>query len=183
MSEVDTLYSKEGFTFVKNSKNNYSLTFQMENKLIILSKIIDFSLVKLIYDLNGDIYEKVNLQKLDKNQAIANILIKHLFEDLGLPQRFSYVHITKQIEENKITFTSQSIYSERPEGMPENAEQMPMKNMICECNIITPHRVGFCCNVIFEDYMTVPQFSEKMIGLILFKIFNRVKQFIENVRM
>jgi hypothetical protein len=67
--------------------------------------------------------------------------------------------------------------------MPENAEQMPMKNMICECNIITPHRVGFCCNVIFEDYMTVPQFSEKMIGLILFKIFNRVKQFIENVRM
>jgi len=112
-----------------------------------------------------------------------NMLMKHLFEDIGLPQRFSYVHMIKQVEENKITFTSQSIYSERPEGMPENAEQMPIKNMICECNIITPHRIGFSCNIVFEDHMSVPQFAEKMVGLILFKIFNRVKQFIENVRI
>jgi hypothetical protein len=142
----------------------------MENKSIILSKIIDFSLVKLIYDLNGDIYEKVNLQKINDNQAILILLMKHLFEDLGLPHRFSYVHITKQVEENKIKFISQSIYSERPEGMTVDAEQMPLKNMICECNIITPHRIGFTCNVTFEDYMTVPQFAEKMVGLILFKI-------------
>ena len=46
------LYSKEGFTFIKNEKNNYILTFEMENNHIILSKIIDFNLVKLIYDLN-----------------------------------------------------------------------------------------------------------------------------------
>jgi hypothetical protein len=155
----------------------------MENKSIILSKIIDFNLVKLIYDLNSDIYEKANLQKIDDNQAIVILLIKHLFEDIGLPQRYSYVHMIKQVHENKIIFTSQSIYSERPEGMPENAEQMHVKNMICECNIVTPHRISFSCNVIFEDYMVVPQFAEKMVGLILFKIFNRVKQFIENVRM
>jgi len=183
MSEVDILYSKEGFTFVKNSKNNYSLTFQMENKSIIISKIIDFNLIKLIYDLNSDIYEKVDFQKIDDNQATMNMLMKHLFEDLGLPQRFSYVHMIKHVDENKITFTSQSIYSERPEGMPKNAEQMLIKNMICECNIVTLHRVDFSCNVVFEDYMLVPQFAEKMVGLILFKIFSRVKQFIENVKI
>ena len=55
------LYSKEGFVFTKNEKNNYSLSFEMVNKNIILSKIIDFNLVKLIYDLNSDIYEKINL--------------------------------------------------------------------------------------------------------------------------
>ncbi len=183
MSETDILYSKEGFTFAKIKKNNYSLTFQMENKSIVLSQIIDFSLVKLIYDLNGDIYEKVNLQKIDDNQVVMNLLMKHLFEDLGLPQRFSYIHMIKTVENRKITFTSKSIYSERPEGMPQDAEQMPIKNMICECNIVTPHKIGFSCNVIFEDYMNIPQFAEKMVGLILFKIFNRVKQFIENVRM
>jgi hypothetical protein len=183
MSETDILYSKEGFAFAKIKKNNYCLTFQMENKSIVLSHIIDFSLVKLIYDLNGDIYEKVNLQKIDDNRVVMNLLMKHLFEDLGLPQRFSYIHMIKTVEDKKITFTSQSIYSERPDGMPEDAEQMPIKNMICECNIITPHRMGFSCNIIFEDYMIIPQFAEKMVGLILFKIFNRVKQFIENVRM
>jgi len=181
MSEPIELYSKEGFTFLKNNKKNYSLTFQMENKSIILSQIIDFSLVKLIYDLNRDIYEKVSLKKLNDNEAIMNMLMKHFFEDLGLPQRFSYIHMIKKVEENKITFTSQSIYSERPEEMPEDAEQLPIKNMNCVCDIITPHCVSFSCNIIFDDYMNVPQFAEKMVGLILFKIFSRVKQFIENV--
>lgn len=183
MSESDILYSKDGFIFGKNSKNNYSLTFQMNNESIILSKIIDFSLIKLIYDLNGDIYEKVNVQKIDDNQVVMIMLMKHLFEDLGLPQRFSYVHIIKKYEENKITFTSQSIYSERPDGMPENAEQMSIKNMICDCYIVNPHHIKFTCNIIFEDYTIVPKFAEKLVGLILFKIFNRVKQFIENVRI
>ncbi len=183
MSETDILYSKEGFTFAKIKKNNYVLNFKMENNTFFLSNIIDFSLVKLIYDLNGDIYEKVNLTKLDDNQAVMCMLMKHLFEDIGLPQRFSYVHMTKHIEPNKITFISKSIYSERPEGMPESSEQMPIRNMVCECNIITPHKMGFSCNVMFDDHMIIPPFAEKMVGLILFKIFNRVKQFIEKVRM
>jgi len=183
MNNVNILYSKDGFNFSKNSKNNYCLTFQMENTSIIISKIIDFSLVKLMYDLNVDIYEKVELRKIDDNHAIMNMLMKHLFEDVGLPQRFSYVDIIKQVEENKVTFISHSIYSNKPEGMPENAEQMPIKKMICECKLITQHCVDFSCNVIFEDHMIIPTFSEKLIGLILFKIFNRVKRFIENVRI
>lgn len=177
------LYSKDGFDFSKNGKNDYSLAFQMENNSILMSNIIDFSLVKLMYDLNVDIYEKVELQKIDDNNAVMNMLMKHLFEDVGLPQRFSYVDIIKQVEENKVTFRSRSIYSEQPKGIPENAEQLPIKQMICDCDIITPHRVEFSCNVIFEDHMIIPAFSEKMIGLILFKIFIRVKRFIENVRM
>ena len=47
------IYSKEGFVFKKNEQNNYSLFFHMENNDIILSKIIDFNLFKLIYDLNN----------------------------------------------------------------------------------------------------------------------------------
>ena len=183
MTEPVELYSKEGFTFSRNSKNNYSLTFEMENKNIILSNVIDFSLIELIYKLNGDIYEQINLNKINDNEATMNMLMRHLFEDLGLPQRFSYVHIIKKVYDSQIVFTSQSIYSERPNDMPPGSEQMPVKNMNCICNIINPHLIEFSCDVIFEDYMTVPQFFEKMVGLILFKIFNRVKQFIENVRI
>jgi hypothetical protein len=58
-----------------------------------------------------------------------------------------------------------------------------MKNMICSCDILTPHHIGFKCDIFFEDKMTIPPFAEKMVGLILFKIFSRVKQFIENVRI
>lgn len=183
MTDLEILYHKEGFTFIKNVKNNYSLNFQMENNNIILSKIIDFNLVKLIYDLNGDIYEKVNLNIKNENEAVIVLLMKHLFEDLGLPQRFSYLHMQKFSEENNIKFVSQSIKSERPNGMPPDAELMPVQNMTCDCQILTPHKIKFTCNILFEPSMTIPTVAEKLVGLILYKIFNRVKQFIENVRM
>jgi hypothetical protein len=176
------LYSKEGFVFIKNEKNNYSLSFEMENNDIILSKIIDFNLVKLIYDLNNDIYEKVNLKIINENEATIILLMKHLFEDLGLPQRFSYLHVKKTCQENRITFDSKTINSERPEGMPINAEVVPIRKMISNCDIITPNKIRFTFIVLFENH-SIPPVVEKLVGLILYKIFNRVKQFIENVRM
>jgi len=181
LHSFDILYSKEGFTFVKQSKNQYALSFHIINHAIDLSKIIDFQLIKLIYDLNGDIYEKVSLQIIDDTHATMKMLMKHLFEDLGLPQRYSHVHITKHIDDDnhKISFVSKSIYADDNTDMPEQSEQLPIQDVICECNMVTPHRMGFTFHIAFEDRMTIPSFAEKMVGLILFKIFNRVKTFIE----
>lgn len=183
MSESALLYSKEGLEFTKIKNNNYSLEFNMENNNIIMSRIIDFNLLKLIYDLNGDIYEKSNITLINDNEAILNLLMKHLFEDLGLPQRFSYIHIKKIMAENKISFISETIKDSIPDGMPKDSKLLPIKQMICDCIIITPHKIKFCCNVTYEDYMDIPPFAERMVGLVLFKIFKRVKQFIENVRI
>jgi hypothetical protein len=177
------LFEKEGFKFSRIKKNHYKLQFHMENNNIDLSKIIDFILIKLIYDLNVDIYEKVILDKINDNEAIATLLIKHFFEDLGLPQRFSFLHIKKFVEESRIIFVSQSIRSHKPEGMPEEAELMAINDLTSVCDIITPHKINFSFNIIFDPIMNIPPFAEKMVGLILFKIFKRVKQFIENVRL
>jgi len=183
MTDPVVLYSKEGFIFTKNEKNNYSLSFPIQNNSIVLSKIIDFNLIKLIYDLNNDVYEKINMNIINENEAISNLLMKHLFKDLGLPQRFSYLHINKIVEENSIKFISETIKPEIPEGMPANSELMPIKNMVCDCRIITLHQIQFICNIQFENSMIIPQVVEKLVGIILYKIFNRVKQFIENVRI
>jgi hypothetical protein len=155
----------------------------MENHHIILANIIDFNLIKLIYDLNSDIYEKVILDKINDDEAVATLLMKHFFEDLGLPQRFSFLHIKKIVEERRIIFVSQSIRSHKPEGMPEEAELMAINDLTSICNIVTPHKINFSFNIVFDPIMNIPPFAEKMVGLILFKIFKRVKQFIENVRL
>lgn len=183
MTDSNVLYSKEGFIFTKNEKNVYSLSFSIQNNSIVLSKIIDFNLIKLIYELNPDVYEKINMNVINENEAVSNLLMKHLFKDLGLPQRFSYLRINKIVEQNSIQFISQTIKYEIPEGMPPDAELMPIKNMVCDCRIITPHQIQFICNIQFENTMSVPPVAEKLVGLILYKIFNRVKQFIDNVRM
>jgi hypothetical protein len=181
MTDSNVLYSKEGFIFTKNEKNNYSLSFSIQNNSIVLSNIIDFNLIKLIYELNPDVYEKNNMNIISENEAITTLLMKHLFKDLGLPQRFCYLHVHKIVEENSIKFISRTIKPKTPEGMPFDAELMPIKNMVCDCRIITPHQIQILYNIEFENSISIPQVVEKLCGLILYKITNRVKQFIENV--
>ena len=165
------LFNKEGFKFIRTIKNQYKLEFSIENERINISNIIDFSLIKLIYNLN----------RVSENEAIITLLMKHFFEDLGLPQRFSYINMKRYAEGDKIIFRSKSIRDHRPPNMPVDSELMNMRDLICNCNIITTHKANFDVNVIFDPSMNVPPFAEKMIGMILFKIFKRVKQFIENV--
>ena len=177
------LFDKEGFKFSRIKKNHYNLIFTMENNNINLPKIVDFSLIKLIYDLNSDVYEKVNIEKLNDNEIILTLLMKHFFEDLGLPQRFSFIHMKKTVEEGRVIFNSQSIKSHRPPNMPADSQLMALKDMTSVCEFISPHKVNFSFNEIFDDEMNVPPFAEKMVGIISHKIFKRVKQFIENVRI
>jgi uncharacterized protein YkvS len=175
------LYEKDGMKFTKLNDKNYNLRFTMENKNIILSNIVDFGLIKLMYDLNSDVYESVELEKINENEAIVTILMKHLFEDLGLPQKYSYARIQRTVTDNQTIFRTKSIIGERPKGIPADAELMAMKENIGICDIINPHKINFSFTVLFEDYVKIPQFAEKIVGLILNKIFKRVKQFIENV--
>ena len=175
------LYEKDGMRFTKISDKNYNLQFIIENKNIILANIVDFSLLKLMYDLNGDIYESVQLEKINENEATATILVKHLFEDLGLPQKYSCLHIQKTFNNNQTIFRSQTIITEKPKHIPANAELMAMKENIGICDILSPHKINFSFTVLFEDYVKIPQFAEKLVGVILNKIFKRVKLFIENI--
>ena len=175
------LFDKDGFKFVKLDKNIYNLKFSIINNNIHLSKIIDFSLIKLIYDLNPDIYETCHIEKHKENEIITTILIKHFFEDIGLPQRFLFLHIQKITEQNKITFISSSITNFIPEGLPKEAELLDIKTMITICEIENPHKINFNFNIIFNDHIEIPEFAENIVGKIINKIFIRVKQFIENV--
>ena len=58
---------------------------------------------------------------------------------------------------------------------------MAMKENIGICDVLTPHKISFSFTVLFEDYVKIPQFAEKLVGVILNKIFKRVKLFIENI--
>lgn len=186
---MDTiLFNKDGFCFRRLRTNSYSISFNVENKHIHLPNILDFSLIKLIYDLNPDVYEKADIVISDTSpEATVTLLMKHFFEDLGLPQRYSFVHMTKTIDEecNLITFSSQSIRTHRPDNVPEEAELMALSSMNCLCNTLNPHNIQFSVFIKFDDTMQdgIPPFAEKMVGMISHKIFKRVKQFIENVRI
>ena len=175
------LFEKDELIFKKIKERHYNLTFTISNDRILLAKVVDFPFMKLIYELNPDVYEKINLQIVNENEALLNLLMKHFFEDLGLPQRFSFLHIHKTSFENSVLFESKSITNYRPEDMPDDAELMAVKKMTTLCACLTPHIMNFNFDIVFEDYVKIPPFAEKMIGVIIHKIFIRVKQFIEKM--
>ena len=96
--ELVELFNKENCTFKRYGLNKYLLEYFMENKNIYMEKIIDFSLIQLIYNLNPDIYEHIEFNKINENEVVAILLMKHFFEDIGFPQRYSFMNIKKIVE-------------------------------------------------------------------------------------
>jgi hypothetical protein len=177
-----TLFNKDGFNFFRVTKNQYNLTFNVENKNIFLSKILDFTLIKLIYDLSPDVYEVVNIERINDNETITTISMKYLFEGFGFNQKVLYIHMKRFVEENKIIFKAKQIKRQQP-NIPEDSEVIYIQDFTLICDIITPHYINCHVNIIFDQQMGVIHFAERIIGMILRKIFKRVKQFIENMKM
>jgi hypothetical protein len=181
--EEKVLFEKEGLKFSKFGTNHYCTTFYIKNDNIRLSDVINFDLIKLMYDLNPDIYEFVQLDKKGDNDAHCLLILKHFFEDLGLPQRYAYLHMRQTTIDNTIVFDATSDYTNIPKNIPISCKPTAIKNIKSICNIITQHEIQFTHNIYFNEANIMPIFVEKMVGVIIYKIFKRVKQFIENVRV
>ena len=94
-NKIKVLVEKDGMKFIKLEKNKYNLTYSIENKNINLEPLVNFELIKLIYELNPDIYEKVVLNKNNDEEAQITLLMKHFFNDLGFPQKYSHMSLKK----------------------------------------------------------------------------------------
>jgi hypothetical protein len=181
-NKIKVLVEKDGMKFVKLEKNKYNLLYSIENQSINLEPLINFELIKLIYELNPDIYEKVVLNKINEEEGQITILMKHFFNDLGFPQKFSHMGLKKYVSQNRINFVGASIFSEKPEYIPNEVELLPIENLNIECTMSSPHKVNLNCLIVFHSSLIIPGFIEKVIGIIVNKIFNRVKKFIENIK-
>ena len=178
---------KNGMKLVRKPNNEFNFVCTIENKHIYLDKIINFELIKLIFEINNDIYEKVIMNKIDDNNAEFIFIMKHFFADIGLPQRYYHFMMKKNfnVNENKIVFTSETINRNKPDFIGKDIEFLPINNMIYECQFTSLQRdkMLFSALISFDKNLSIPEYVEKVVGLIVNKIFIRVKQFIEIYRI
>jgi hypothetical protein len=186
-------FEKENIRMSKTPENEYHIQCIIENNNFFLEKIIDFDLLKLIYDLNVDVYEKTELHKINENEANILFIMKNLFPDLGMPQRFAYLKVTKSIEKysftqktKKIVFQSQFILDEngqmmKPGHLPKDVFPLPIEKLETECFFLSDHKIHISNKIkINSGKLNIPAFIEKLLSKIIYKVFSRVKQFIEN---
>jgi len=180
----EILFTKEDFKFIKVNESSYEVYFTLENNNIYLDEVFGIPFIKLIYDLNQDIFEKMDMKLISKDEAQVTIVVRDLFEDLGLSQYYAYMNIKS--DRYKKVFKSTTLCHNRPEIVPMEAESLPKMDFYCEYNSITPHKIE--CRYTLEIKEVINNnvsvsFLEKMIGKILFKLFDRVKIFIKNVNV
>jgi|GWRWMinimDraft_13_1066021.scaffolds.fasta_scaffold18602_1 hypothetical protein len=184
-NQYQKIIERNGLTFIKLTPNKFNLTFDINNRNILLPSIINFELIQLIYKLNPTVFEYIETEKEPEKEpntnAIMNILLKDLFSDLGLPQYYLALNITqKGLDTNKIVFNCELI-DNKLLIYPNNVELLQIQNINIQFDIINNHSVKINCDIDLMDKHNIPSFSEKMIGNIIYNIFNRLKQFIEKV--
>ena len=183
--KTNTLMDKNGMKIVKVTNNEYTVSFSIQNNQFILPSIINFDMVKLIFDLNPDIYEKSILKKNTtlENATICS-LMKDLYSDLGIPQ--SYVCMTVEMVKlnDVIKFNCLPLLNRTTplefSGISD-LYLLPVKNLIIDCNILTNNHIEINCRINIDDDIEIEQFIEKMVITVVHKIFIRLKQFIENL--
>jgi len=177
------IIEKNGIRILKTSKNIIEIKYCVTNNDLYLVDILHFDFVKLIYDLNQDLFCKVNLEKKNEQNAIITTLVKHFFEDVGVPQKYSHMHITKLTTDKSVQFISIPLTNIRPDNIPLDAEFVPIKSMNCICMIENPNKLNIEIQINTNNIKALPVFLEKFFATILYKIINRTKLFIENYRV
>lgn len=176
-SIVKKILDKDGIKMERIDKNKYVLSFSVSSEKLYLKKIIDFSILKLLYELNKDIFDDFYFTQ-ENEGANVYFLIKHFFSDFGFPQKYLSLNVEKvEDEKNKtLVFVCQDDKS----GFFEKGDQLNTEIIQFKCKFFNDHYAELESTIFFDKNTEIPAFVEKMAGVLIGKIVFKVKQFIEN---
>ena len=172
----------KSYLLVRLATNKYRMTAIIENKRIYMNNLLNFNLINLTYQTNLDQFEKFNLNIINDDEANVFLLMKHVFKEMGLKQRYICFDIKKVEIENGISFilTQNDEYGQQM-NYCTNAHSMPIKHMLCNFEVVSPHKLKMTEYINFDPENGMPTILEPVFGLILKTMFKRTKHFIEGI--
>jgi hypothetical protein len=178
------IIDKNDFKFTKINATQFALSFEIKNNNIVLPKIINFDLINLIFKLNPNIFASIK-QELEEESVTISALLKDIFCELGLPQYYTDLHIKRTNTLSGIRFIclANNDSNKTKIKYPNDTESLPIEQIVIDFDVITRHYVNVNCDITLSDDHNLPQFTEKIIGNMIYNIFNKVKQFIENITL
>jgi len=164
--------------------NKFKLQFTINNKNYNLRKCIGFKLFTLIGEVNLDVIENIYIAECETNTTHmdVSILLKPFGKEIGLAQKYMSFHtVMEHVDNNTIRFISEQI--EKPTHMivPDRSEPVLEANTMLDIAFLTPHEAVVTYEFTFVIDEDLPNFMEKYSGLLMKKIFLRLKTFLENI--
>ena len=158
------------------------MTTTIENKKIYMKNLLNFNLINLIYQTNLDKFEKINLNIINEEDANVFLLMKHLFKEMGLKQRYFCFDIKKIDLENGISFilTQNADYGQQVNDC-SNAHLMPINHMLYNFEIVSLHKIKMTQYINFDPEVGLPALLEPVFGLVSKTMLKQMKHFIEAI--
>jgi hypothetical protein len=177
-----TIIKNPNFVLTRNKKNHYQIDFTVENKNIYVSNILNFSFIKLIYEVNKNMFEIVQLDMINENEAKLYLLMKPIMKDLGVFQRFSTLKITMYSNAKSVYFKGIPCPEYISLNKCKNAILAPIKEFTIMCNILTPHKFTITKTLVFDSDFTMILFFENIFGTLIKNIFQQTIKAIECIK-
>ena len=172
--------------FQKLSECCYMLSTTIENANIDSSNIFKMNFIDIFFELNKDLYEKNSILSRSDDRLKCCILLRHFLNEIGEKQKYFYFQVIRDEGESinrkkKITFKLSRII-DRPDTILNN-EQEPIgiESIDISCILTEGTHVANVDYILTLDE-PVPSYIEKFISNFIFKINNRIKEFIENIQ-
>jgi hypothetical protein len=174
---------KKGVTLTKLRRDLFQIENDIENSNIILGPIFTFDFIHIFNQINPDIYKVIEFNSIDDNTIQMILLLEHFFKDFGLPQHYLNLKIIKTTKLDSILFTISTFSLDQPSSIPSEIKVFNVQLMTISLHLLHHHKVHSNINIKFDDSQEVPIFMDKLVGNILCKVFIRLKQFIEKIKL
>ena len=165
----------------KEHNNMFTLHFEVKNPNMLLRKLIDLKLYNLMYELNKDVLERVEtLYEDDEGSLNVLLVFKRFGSELGIAQKYMLLHTTREedTDTGNIRIMSKSIPSNHT---IEGCEVVNSKY----ANLVVSFHTEHHAEIHYEFHMDMeddlPTYMENIVGLLMKKIFFRLKTFIEKM--
>lgn len=175
--------NKENIHLKRDKVNNmFLLQLNASNSNINLYDIVNFNIYRVLYELNKDKIEKIEIKKVISHEEIEVLFVfKELSKDIGLKRKYMYLHVKIQDKPNQRKFLSHDIEYENMEEL-KGYERIRNDYSILIVNFENQHKINI--NYFFKFVLVeeLPIYMENILGLLMKKLFFNLKLFIENLK-
>jgi len=190
-NEVETkkiILKNEYFCFSSQKKNNYIANCKIENNNnnnIRMNDLLNFNLLKLMYQLNSDIFETIDFTIINENEANVYLLIKPLLKNLGIWQRFVSLKFTRSVlSDDTVIFVGVPDHEYgKLKHTCKNAIFAPLNKIIFYCDVSRTNMNALNLTTYFclEENFVFPMMLEKLVGTIFKRVYKNIKKGIESL--
>jgi len=157
---------------IEYKDNIYKLKFDITSN-ILFEKILNIHFFDLFFDVNKNIIENKMIQNIELNKYYIYLKLTHFFKELGITQKCVNLELIHDIKECAfIINTKENII------VDENIELLYI-NALIKYKKITDNNYLFDVIIENEEFDIEDIGIEKVVGKIIIKIFNNLKEYIE----